>query len=230
MTDSSQQVLEAPRRNSVMRSATVSKCVVFAVGLLISDVCAATRGRVSGGTYTSPLGNFTVPVPQGIGTRTQDQFDGYSGIVSFHDDFGSLKSIFYLRLGEAALKIQNDPEKQRANLKRFLSDYAIPELFRPASPRANVLHGEHIKAGDHNAYFAIVDLPEGSTMFDAKAKKRHDTKRGVLIFVRGAFIYMLSTGENPGVFDLTQPAKPLNKLLESEKKRLVSLRSTITFK
>jgi len=212
----------------MMRSATVSKLVFFVVALLISSVCAALRGQVSDGTYTSPLNNFSVPVHRGLDGRmwaVEDQGDENRGTVAFGEPFGGFESIFYLRLSAETLKIQNDPEKQRANLKRFLSDGAMPNLFKPTSPGANVLHEEHIDAGDRNAYFAIVDLPGLSTIF-----KGRDTKRGLLIFVKDAFIYMLSTGENPGLLDLQQPPKPLDKLRESERQRLLLLKSRITFK
>jgi len=214
---------------SQTRNVTASKQALFLAALLISGVCAAQLGQISEGTYISPLNNFTVPIPRGIGTRVQDEGGPNGGMVAFHDDFGNFKSIFYLRLSPEATQTQIDPEKQRANLQRFLSNFAMPNLFRRASPRANVLTEEHITVGESSAYFAIVDLPEGSTMYDAKANKRFDTWRGVLVFVNDAFIYMLSSGENPSVLELKKP-KTLEQLKESEKDTLVSFKSVIAFK
>jgi len=182
------------------------------------------------GRYLSPIDNFSVPVPKGIGQRLQDENDKNGGSVSFHDDFGSLRSIFYIRLSPATLKIQNDSEKQRANLKSFLGDYAMRWLIRPISPDASILHEGHLNMGNDNAYFALISIPSGSTLFDAKADKRHDTKRGVLIFVKNKFLYMLSSGENPSVFDLGKPAKSLDRLIKQEKKKLLSFKSEIIFK
>ncbi len=112
----------------------------------------------------------------------------------------------------------------------FLNNLAMPSMFQRSSPRASVLHREHLDAVDFNAYFAIVEIPQGSTMFDVTANQRYNTKRGLLIFVQGEFIFMLSSGENPSVSELGQPAKPLDKLVEYEKERLLSFRSTIVFK
>ncbi|MDX8412110.1 MAG: hypothetical protein R8K46_09630 [Mariprofundaceae bacterium] len=189
-----------------------------------------TLGQKSVEEYSSPLDNFSVPIPEGVGRRVQDENDKDGGSVSFHDDFGNLKSIFYIRLSPETLKIQNDPEKQRANLKSFLNDFAMSRLFMPISPNASILYQEPTHLGEDNAYFAIVDIPGGSTMFDVKAKKGYDTKRGLFIFVRGKFIYMLSSGENPKVFDLGGVPKSLDKLMEQEKGSLLSFSSEITFK
>ena len=66
-------------------------------------------------------------------------------------------------------------------------------------------------------------------MFDVKVNRRYDTTRGLLIFVNDKFIYMLSSGENPNVFDLGKPSKPLDKLVEQEKMTLLSFSSQIDF-
>lgn len=166
--------------------------VSFAAILLFLGGCTTTRGQISDGRYISPLGNFTVPLPDGMGLRVQEKGEKDWGSVAFHDDFGSFKSIFYLHLSPESLKTQNDPIKQRAILVSFLNDFAMPSLFKPVSPSANILHREHVNVGDYNAYFAVVEIPDGSTMFDVRANKRYDTKRGLLIFVKGEFMYMLS--------------------------------------
>jgi hypothetical protein len=213
-----------------VKNATVITLVSFAALSLFLGGCATTRGQIADGRYLSPLSNFSVPIPDGLGLRVQEEGTTEGGGVAFHDDLGNLKSIFCLHLSPETLKAQNDPIKQRAILVSFLNDFAMPILFEPVSPRANVLHREHLDAGDFNAYFAIVEIPGGSTMFDVKANKRYDTKRGLLIFVKGEFMYMLSSGENPSVLELGQPAKPLDRLVEYEKESLLSFRSRIIFK
>ncbi len=195
--------------------------IVLALGLV-----SAAHAQM----YTSPLDNFSVPVPKGIGQRVQPQNDNDGGIVAFHDDFGGYRSIFYLRLSPRSIELQKDPEAHRANLEKFFNEYAMTWLFKPASPTASVLHSEHTRFGEENAYFAIVNLPEGSTMFDVKAKKRHNTKRGMMVFARGQFIYMVGSGENPSVLELGSSEKPLDKLIEAERAKLISFASTIGFK
>jgi len=196
---------------------------VIALALVLTDSAQAQ-------TYTSPLDNFSVPVPTGIGQRIQPQNDKDGGIVAFHDDFGGYRSIFYLRLSPRSIELQKNPEAHRANLERFFNEYAMTWLFKPASPAASVLHSEHTKFGQESAYFAIVNLPEGSTMFDVKVQKRHDTKRAMIVFASGRFIYMVGSGENPSVLELDNPEQPLEKLVEAERAKLTSFATTISFK
>lgn len=181
-------------------------------------------------TYNSPLNNFSVPVPKGIGQRVQPQNDNDGGIVAFHDDFGVYRSIFYLRLSQRSIELQKNPEAHRANLEKFFNEYAMTWLFKPASPNVSVLHSEHTRIGEESAYFAIINLPEGSTMFDVKAKKRHNTKRGMIVFTRDRFIYMVGSGENPSVLELGNAESPLDKLIEAERAKLMLFASTISFK
>lgn len=213
-----------------MKNATVITLASFVAISLFLGGCAMTSGQIADGRYFSPSNNFSVPIPDGLGLRVQEESTTEGGGVAFHDDLGNLKSIFYLRLSPETLKTQNDSIKQRAILVSFLDDFAMPNLFKPVSPGANILHREHLNVGDYNAYFAIVEIPGGSTMFDVGANKKLDTRRGLLIFVNGRFMYMLSSGENPSVLELGQPDKPLDKLVEYEKESLLSFRSRIIFK
>ncbi len=210
-------------------STAITLASIVAISIFIGG-CAMTTGQIADGRYFSPLNNFSVPIPDGLGLRVQEEGATEDGGVAFHDDLGNLKSIFYLHISPETLNTQNDIIKQRAILVSFLDDFAMPNLFKSVSPGANILHREHINVEDYNAYFAIVEIPGGSTMFDVRANKEFDTKRGLLIFVNGEFMYMLSSGENPSVLELGQPAKPLDKLVEHEKESLLSFRTRIIFK
>lgn len=196
---------------------------------VIALACVLTS-PVQAQTYTSPLGNFSVPIPKGVGQRVQPQNDNNGGIVAFHDDFGNYRSVFYLRLSPRSIALQKDPEAHRANLEKFFTEYAMRWLFKPASPGAEVLHSEHTEFGEYRAYFVIVDLPEGSTLFDAKLNKRLDTRRGMIVLARGHFIYMLGSGENPSALELNDPKQPIEKVVEAERVKLTSFASTISFK
>lgn len=213
-----------------MKNATAISLVSFATLSLFLAGCATTREYGADGRYSSPLNNFSLLIPDGPGMIFQEAGDAEGGAVTFHDDLGNFKGIFYLNLPPETPKAENDPIQQRVILVSFLNDFAMPNMFKAAYPRASILHREHLDTGDFNAYFAVVEIPEGSTMADVKANKRYDTRRGLLIFVEGEFIYMLSSGENPSVPELGEPAKPLDKLVEHEKERLLSFRSTIVFK
>jgi hypothetical protein len=54
--------------------------------------------------------------------------------------------------------------------------------------------------------FAVVNIPEGSSMLDVKAGKNLDSTRGLLIFAKNGFIYML--GKQLGVPFSASNAQP----------------------
>ena len=84
--------------------------------------------------------------------------------------------------------------------------------------------------GNEAAYFALVDLPEASTMFNARSNKRFDTRRGMLVFAFGAFIYMVGSGENPSVMQLGAPAVALDQLAQAERDKALAFAAGMVFK
>ena len=180
--------------------------------------------------FESPMGNFSVPAPSGMGARTQHQGDLDGGIVAFHDDFGGYRSVFYLRLSPRSLAPRSDEPAHRRNLEDFFKIYAMERLFLPATAGAKQLHGEHLMFGNENAYFALVDLPAASTMFNARTNQRFDTRRGMLVFASGAFIYMVGSGENPSVMQIGASAPALDKLVQAERVKALAFAAGMVFK
>lgn len=171
--------------------------VAVALALLLIVTAAAaggvSRGKVKKGIYASPLGDFTVPVPSGLGMRVSDAFNKEAGIgaVSFHDDFASLDGIACMWLtpeGQAALA---DSTRHLVALEAWLRDFAMPTWFLPASPSSRL---SHVAPGDFEgmrALLAVVEIPGGSPAMDLKTGRRLDSRRGLAIFRRGERIYML---------------------------------------
>ena len=209
------------------RTATLSQWIAAAAAAM-SLVCA--QAQPVGKLFESPLGNFSVPAPAGMGARAQHQGDKDGGIVAFHDDFGSYRSVFYLRLSPRSLELRADAQAHRRNLEDFFKIYAMERLFIPTTALAKQLHGEHLMFGNEAAYFALVDLPEASTMFNARSNKRFDTRRGMLVFAFGAFIYMVGSGENPSVMQLGAPAVALDQLAQAERDKALAFAAGMVFK
>ena len=210
-----------------MVSRDIGLIAIVVLGFLL---CTPAQAQAERQTYTSPLGNFSVKDPGGVGLRIQQENDDDGGIIAFHDDFGNYRSIFYLRLSPRSLELQNNPEAHRDNLEKFFREYAMTWLFQPASPTASVTYQEHSEFGEESAFFAIVDLPGASTMFNLKTQRPYDTKRGMLVFTRGQFIYMLGSGENPSVLELGEAAESLEELRSNERANLLSFAATIDFR
>lgn len=187
--------------------------------------CAGSRGKGPSGPYTSPHGNFVVPVPaMGLfgGTTIQDGSDEHGGRVAFHDDLGYINSITYQRLPDG-FDIEGDAVEREAACRGFLHDYALPALFRQVDTGAKVLFEETVGENATPEYFAIVMIPEGSTLEDLTTGKRMDSTRALLIFPRGGYMYML--GYASGLLS----DDSIDKFKIDARKSIDEFRATIVF-
>ena len=145
------------------------------------------------GVYTSPHGNFEVPIPaMGKGAKVQELLDETQGHVVFHDASGLIKSIAYYRMPDEMDDAPVSPVPPEAVLRFFLHDLALPYMFRNAAPDAEIM--TEVPTGDGAApeYFAVVRIPEGSTVVNLSTGERWDSQRALLIFIRNHYLYMLS--------------------------------------
>lgn len=203
-----------------------------AVEHLVARGGKASSELPHGTKYVSPLGNFSAEFPEmGPGMRIQEHPQvGAAGGVSVHDDTGNLRSIVYLRVPDEELRTVTSAKTHGPALETFLTSYIMPELIQRAFPKATVQYTEHVDLGNDSGLFAVVDIPEGSTVTDARSDRRYDTKRGLLILNKGQFMYMLSSGENPKAPHLAPQALSLDRVIEAEKDNLRSFLSRIEFK
>lgn len=160
--------------------------------VLVVTGCATTKGKVTAGRYYAPSSNFNMTVPNFVQPRIQDDYDESGGYVSFIGQLGGLSSVFYERLPAEVKAIASDPNRQESVYRAYLHEQAMPNIFRRASPQSSLLHEEVLGAGADKAYFAVVMIPEASNSFDVKANRRFDSVRGLLIFIEGAYLYMLT--------------------------------------
>ncbi|OCQ89927.1 hypothetical protein BCD64_18475 [Nostoc sp. MBR 210] len=161
--------------------------------------------------YESPLGNFTVPIPvdaeQGGRIQTQE------GVVGFSDDFGTLLRIDYYPIPPEQLE-ELESEGQEEYLKTILVDKYVPQAILANLPDSQIKHGEYLEDIFAGAYYALVDMPKGSTMSQQEnngSSTRLDAYRGLLTFINGEFLYIVSSqrsflnGETPN--DIAEEAE-----------------------
>ncbi len=154
--------------------------------------------------YESPSGNFAVPIPsdleQGAKLETQD------GVVSFSDDLGTLFRIDYYPLPPQQM---DDIESvgQEEYLRSILLNKYVPSAIAANLPDASVDYTEYLPETMEGAYFALVNMPEGSTVSrtgNNGTALRLNAFRGLLTFINGNFVYIVSSqrsffnGETPG--------------------------------
>jgi hypothetical protein len=156
--------------------------------------------------YESPLGNFTVliPVDPEQGGKVQIQ----EGVVGFSDDFGTLLRIDYYSIPpEQAEELESVGQEEY--LQSILVNKYVPQTILSHVPNAQVKTAEYLEDTLDGAYFVVVDMPKSSTISKQEnngTAARLDAYRGLLSFINGDFLYIVSSqrsflnGEIPGAF------------------------------
>ncbi|MBD2439750.1 hypothetical protein [Nostoc sp. FACHB-110] len=157
--------------------------------------------------YESPLGNFSVPIPvdpeQGGKIQTQE------GVVGFSDDFGTLLRIDYYSIPPEQLE-ELEAQGQAEYLQNILVEKYVPQAIFANVANAQVKYSEYIEDIFAGAYYALVDMPKGSTISQQEnngTSTRLNAYRGLIAFINGEFLYIVSTqrnfldGEVPGEID-----------------------------
>ena len=213
-------------------AATVSICVLVC-GLTAGSAGARTKGKIKKGIYASPAGNFSVPLPEGLGLRVNDRYDPKEGIgaVSFHDDFGNQKGIHFMRIPADATKALDDPTTRKQALEGFLEQVALPTWFLPASKDTRILHQELIQHDGADAFIGLVSIPGGSTLSltDSSGTRRLDSTRGVLILYHEGYVYLLTAEVGGGAFSLSGESPSREAQIATAREVLPKFYATIRF-
>jgi hypothetical protein len=154
-------------------------------------------------TYQSPLGNFTVPIP--VDPQQGGRIQSQEGVVGFSDDIGTLLRIDYYPFPLEQLE-ELESVGQEEYLQTILVDKYIPQAIFANVPEASVEYTEYLQDTLRGAYYALIDMPKGSTISKQENNGtaiRLDAYRGLLAFISGEFLYIVSSqhsfldGETP---------------------------------
>jgi len=152
------------------------------------------KGIKPGKTYTSPLKDFEVTAPKlCLGTKIQQEHDKTGGTVAFVSDVGQIDRIDYERLNaDAATTIaQADSAVKLALYVEHLNS----TVLQPN--KATLLVKEPFTFEQTETLFAVAEFPGGSALAEATwsegemTLERKDSVRGLMVFTRGEFIYVL---------------------------------------
>lgn len=143
--------------------------------------------------YQSPLGNFIIPIPvtQEQGARIQSQ----PGIVSFSDDVGTLLRIDYYPLPPGYLATM-ESQGQETYLHSILIENYLPQAIFVNVPDAEIRYTQYLQDTLKGYYYVLVDMPKGSTISKQATNGnavRLDAYRGLLAFINGDFLYIVSS-------------------------------------
>jgi hypothetical protein len=154
-------------------------------------------------TYQSPLGNFTLPIP--VDPQQGGRIQSQEGVVGFSDDIGTLLRIDYYPFPLEQLE-ELESVGQEEYLQTILVDKYVPQAIFANVPDASVEYTEYLENTLRGAYYVLIDMPKGSTISKQENNGtaiRLDAYRGLLTFISGEFLYIVSSqhsfldGETP---------------------------------
>lgn len=189
--------------------------------------CATTRGEISNGRYTSPLGNFSIDIPPFAGLEVEDSATDEGGMVHFLGANGGGWHINYFRMPSDRVAALSDPVARDAQY-RGLTQHLIAEKYQPNLTGTTVLHEQLIDVGGERAYFALIRLPEASQLWTAKTRKFEDQIIGLLVFAKADFSYVLSI-DLINSFTSHRLSAPITDNVKDAREILERFRSTLRF-
>ncbi|MEA5576601.1 hypothetical protein [Anabaena sp. UHCC 0451] len=143
--------------------------------------------------YQSPLGNFIVPLP--VTTEQGGKIQSQEGIVGFSDDVGTLLRIDYYPLPtEYSETIES--QGQETYLHSILIEKYLPQAIFANVQGAEIKYTEYLQDSLKGYYYVLVDMPKGSTISKQENNGnaiRLDAYRGILAFINGEFLYIVSS-------------------------------------
>ncbi|NES97240.1 MAG: hypothetical protein F6K32_18795 [Desertifilum sp. SIO1I2] len=164
--------------------------------------------------YKSPAGNFQVAVP--IDAQDGGKINAQPGMVGFSDDFGTLLRIDYSQAKDAELEAQKVLELGQEKYLKSLMDSYISQAILTSIPHSQVLYEEYLDEMLDGCYFAMIDLPEGSTLSVSRNNEppvRLNAYRGIIALTQDDYAYFITSqrsffdGEEPG--ELEEEAEDL---------------------
>jgi len=184
--------------------------VLSGVAVVILTACSTVglQGRIENGRYSAPNGKvvFAAPNLEGSERKVRDIYVAAidRGFLEETNQFG-LQGVYYTSLVGLQVPMPSDTSEHRAALNKGWTNFAMPNIFTAASPRAEVVHQEFVLDQGKEVLMAIVRLPELSGAFNVATKKRFDAYPAVLLLIDGSYVVVLrsqfnledASGKNP---------------------------------
>ncbi len=191
------------------------------------DIFSVIMDEYTGHIYESPLDNFAVPIP--VQPQHEGKIQSQEGIVSFSDDQGT-----FLRIDYYPLPPEQFAEIESQGLEKYLRfiliDTYLPQVIFANVPGAEVKYAEYLEDILGGYYYALVDMPKGSTISKQENNgtgMRLDAYRGMLAFIQNDFFYIVSSQRS--FFNGNTPGS-VKQEAESIKENILEFVETIEFR
>jgi hypothetical protein len=177
--------------------------------------------------YESPSGNFSVPIP--VNPQQGGEVQSQDGVVGFFDQFGTMLRIDYYTISSEQWE-QVESIGQEEYLQSILLNKYVPEAIFTNLPKSEVRYTEYLKDELDGSYFALIDMPQGSTISQSGnngTATRLDAYRGLLAFINSNYLYIVSSQHS--FFDNEKPSSVKAEAQEI-KENILDFVDTIDFK
>lgn len=171
--------------------------------LLISS--CTTPVRIIDGRYHDPQGTYSFALPKMGSTQKieEHKINQDADGISFQNDFGDLVRFEIAKFShDELLSLSNELGGVENVLAAMFKDAVLLPISKQI-PNTKVLdvNSEDID-GIGAVYFAMIDIPGGSTLEDAISHQRLDSRRGYLLSFCENYLVAISTQESPMIATL----------------------------
>ncbi|MGM3308765.1 hypothetical protein ACSQ6I_22775 [Anabaena sp. WFMT] len=176
--------------------------------------------------YNSPLDNFTVPIP--VNPEQGGRIQSQEGIVGFSDDVGTLLRIDYYPLPPEYLE-EMEFQGQEKYFHSIIIEKYVPQAIFANVQGAEIKYAEYLEDILNGYYYVLVDMPKGSTISKQEnngSAIRLDAYRGLLAFINGEFLYIVSSQRS--FFEGNTPSS-VKKEAEEIKQHILEFVETMEF-
>jgi hypothetical protein len=182
------------------------------------------QGVIQDERYYDPQGLFSVPISKSYCYKIEEFNTGYSIAAIFHDDMGNLKRFEVVPCPDdiyTKLILNHNFEEVFRNIFEECCMAGISRDY----PGTKKVEEEFIAIGSDKdiAYFAMIEIPRGSTLVDTSSGMPLDGTRGYLISMVGKQLVVMSFQESPCLVKILKTYKTNNDIKEIFKKILLEM-------
>lgn len=190
------------------------------------DVLGDETAEFDEDIYESPEGNFTVPIP--VTPDRSGKIQTAEGMVGFSDDYGTLLRIDYYLIPPSQ-RDEIEIAGREQYFESVLLDKYIPQAIVSNLSSASVEYTEFLASEMQGAFFALVNMPGGSTISKQENNghpQRLDAYRGIIAFQQQNFIYIVTSQRS---FFNGETPDSINTEAETIKGNILAFIDTIEF-
>jgi hypothetical protein len=191
--------------------------ILASCALIVASACRHTAGSIDGDRYVAHDNAFSLPVPKlSVGLAVQQGLDKdtfgnvIAGYVTFHDDFGNMRSIEYEAMTATYLNALSEEARAKNYFGSRLHDQYVARMMS-RFPGTRIVEGKLVTLADGTvAWFGVIKIPVPNETKSGKTPKPPsqptNVLRGFLFLPHKNLFLTLSLANDPsGALEPTDP-------------------------